>query len=54
MSVFASRSGIPFLPRSYFYFVVVCLFCALGIASALVIMSMVAPEDLNWVLTHIE
>lgn len=52
MSVFASRSRIPFLPRSHF--VVVGLFCALGIASALVIMTMIAPEDLNWVLTHIE
>jgi hypothetical protein len=52
MSVFAPHSEIPFLPRSQF--VVVCLFCALGIASALAIMTMIAPEDLNWVLTHIE
>jgi hypothetical protein len=35
-------------------FKVVCLFCLLGLALAAVIIPMIAPENLSWVLSHIE
>ena len=52
MTVFATHSVVLLLARSRLG--VVFLFCALSIASALVIMPTIAPEELNWVLTHIE
>jgi hypothetical protein len=52
MTAFATHSVVLLLARSQLG--VVFLFCALGIASALVIMPTIAPEELNWVLTHIE
>jgi hypothetical protein len=33
---------------------VVCLFCVLGLALSVAIIPMIAPEDLAWVLAHIE
>jgi hypothetical protein len=33
---------------------VVCLFCVLGLALSIAIIQMIAPEDLAWVLAHIE
>jgi hypothetical protein len=36
------------------HFKVVCLFCLLGLALAAAIIPMIAPENLNWVLSHIE
>jgi hypothetical protein len=36
------------------HFKVVCLFCLLGLALAAAFVSMIAPEDLTWVLSHIE
>jgi hypothetical protein len=33
---------------------VVCLFCLFGLALAAVLIPMLAPEDLNWVLSHVE
>jgi hypothetical protein len=35
-------------------FKVVCVFCVLGLALTVVIIPMIAPEDLTWVLSHIE
>jgi hypothetical protein len=35
-------------------FKVVCLFCLLGLALSAVIIPMIAPEQLTWVLSHIE
>jgi hypothetical protein len=36
------------------HFKVVCLFCLLGLALAAALIPMLALEDLNWVLSHIE
>jgi hypothetical protein len=36
------------------HFKVVCLFCLSGLALAAVLIPMIAPETLNWVLSHIE
>jgi len=36
------------------HFVVVCLFCALGLVLVAGILPMIAPEDMSWVLSHIE
>jgi hypothetical protein len=36
------------------HFKVVCLFCSLGLALAAGLIPMIAPETLNWVLSHIE
>jgi hypothetical protein len=33
---------------------VVCLFCALGLVLVAGILPMIAPEDMSWVLSHIE
>jgi hypothetical protein len=33
---------------------VVCLFCALGLVLVAGIVPMIAPEDMSWVLSHIE
>jgi hypothetical protein len=33
---------------------VVCLFCLLGLALAAALIPMLAPEDLTWVLSHVE
>jgi hypothetical protein len=35
-------------------FKVVCLFCLLGLALAAALVPMIAPETLNWTLSHIE
>ena len=35
-------------------FKIVCLFSLLGLLLAAVVMPMVAPEELTWVLSHIE
>ena len=35
-------------------FKVVCLFCLLGLAFAAALVPMIAPETLNWTLSHIE
>jgi len=32
----------------------VCLFCALGLVLVAGILPMIAPEDMSWVLSHIE
>jgi hypothetical protein len=36
------------------HFKVVCLFCLLGLALAAALVPMHAPDDLNWVLSHLE
>jgi hypothetical protein len=36
------------------HFKVVCLFCLLGLALAAALIPMLAPEDLTWVLSHVE
>ena len=36
------------------HFTVVCLFCLLGLALAAALIPMIAPETLNWTLSHIE
>jgi hypothetical protein len=36
------------------HFKVVCLFCLLGLALAAAFVPMVAPETLNWTLSHLE
>jgi hypothetical protein len=36
------------------HFKVVCLFCLLGLALAAALVPMIAPETLNWTLSHIE
>jgi hypothetical protein len=33
---------------------VVCLFCLLGLVITAAIVSMIPPEDISWVLSHIE
>ena len=33
---------------------VVCLFCVLGLALSAVIIPLIAPEEISWVLSHIE
>jgi hypothetical protein len=35
-------------------FKIVCLFCVLGLMLTAAIVPMIAPEDLTWVLSHIE
>ena len=52
MSELAARfTYSPLLSTS---FKMVCLFCLLGLLLATVIVPMVAPEELTWVLSHIE
>ena len=36
------------------HFKVVFLFCLFGLALAAALIPILAPEDLNWVLSHIE
>ena len=35
-------------------FKVVCLFCLLGLALSAAVAPMIAPETLNWTLSHIQ
>jgi hypothetical protein len=54
MSDLVARSHHTYLLRASTHFKVVCLFCLLGVALAAAIVPMIAPENLNWVLSHIE
>ena len=52
MSELAARfTYSPLLSTS---FKIVCLFCLLGLLLAAVIVPIIAPEELTWVLSHIE
>ena len=52
MSDLAARfTYSPLLSTS---FKIVCLFCLLGLLLAAVIVPIIAPEELTWVLSHIE
>jgi len=49
-----ANSSLSFSPGFSTHFVVVCLFCALGLVLVAGILPMIAPEDISWVLSHIE
>ena len=49
-----ANSNLSFSQCFSTHFVVVCLFCALGLVLVAGILPMIAPEDMSWVLSHIE
>jgi hypothetical protein len=49
-----ANSSLSFSLGFSTHFVVVCLFCALGLVLVAGILPMIAPEDMSWVLSHIE
>ena len=52
MSELAAR--LTYSPLLSTSFKIVCLFCLFGLLLTAVIMPMIAPEELTWVLSHIE
>jgi hypothetical protein len=54
MSDFVARSQYAFSSLLSIHFKIVCLFGLLGLALAAAIIPTIAPENLNWVLSHIE
>ena len=52
MSELAAR--FTYAPLLSTTFKLVCLFSLVGLLLAAVVMPMVAPEELTWVLSHIE
>ena len=54
MSDLVARSHPAYSLLISTHFKVVFLFCLLGLALAAALIPMLAPEDLNWVLSHIE
>jgi hypothetical protein len=54
MSDLVARSHFAYSFLISTHFKVVCLFCLLGLALAAVLIPMIAPESLNWALSHIE
>ncbi len=54
MSDLVARSHLAYSLLISTHVKVVFLFCLLGLALAAAIIPMLAPEDLNWVLSHIE
>jgi hypothetical protein len=49
-----ANSSLSFSPSISTDLAVVCLFCALGLVLVAGILPMIAPEDMSWVLSHIE
>jgi hypothetical protein len=49
-----ANSSLSFSQGFSTHFVVVCLFCVLGLVLVAGILPMIAPEDMSWVLSHIE
>jgi hypothetical protein len=49
-----ANSSLSFSPGFSTDLAVVCLFCALGLVLVAGILPMIAPEDMSWVLSHIE
>ena len=49
-----ANSSLSFSQGLSTHFLVVCLFCALGLVLVAGILPLIAPEDMSWVLAHIE
>jgi len=54
MSDFVARPHAAYSLLVSTDFKVVCLFCLLGLALAAALVPMIAPDTLNWTLSHIE
>jgi hypothetical protein len=54
MSDLAVRSRKTYLLLPSASLTVVCLFCLLGLVIAAAIVPMIPPDDISWVLSHIE
>jgi len=48
-----ANSSLSFSQGFSTHFVVVCLFCALGLVLVAGILPMIAPEDMSWVLSQV-
>jgi hypothetical protein len=54
MSDLAVRWSATHWPRVSISLKVVCLLCILGLVVTVAILPLIAPAELNWVLSHLE
>ena len=54
MSDLVARSHLAYSFLISTHFKVVCLFCLFGLALTAALVPMIAPDTLNWTLSHIE